>query len=153
MDISLDSYKLIKYDSNSIKDLNFIRGLFADEEVVSYLGHLENDFKNVYIVSDYDGNYIGYVSLSEVIVNMKNLTSSTIYYAIDKKYRGMGHGSRLLKEVSKYKLIDIDMLVMMIDVNNMASLKAAEKAGFGEEFRSDEEVIYTKYSIEKRKQK
>lgn len=149
MDISLDSYKLIKYDANNIKHFSFIKNLFNDEDVVFYLGHLDNYLDNTYIVSDFDGNYIGYLSMSELIVNIKNLTSSTIYYAIDRKYRGMGHGSRLLKEVSEHKLADIDMLVMMIDINNVASLRAAEKAGFSEEFRSDEEVIYTKYSKDK----
>lgn len=153
MDISLDSYKLIKYDINNIKHVIFIKDLFNDEEVVSYLGHLDNYLNNTYIVSDLDDNYVGYLSMSELIVNMKNLTSSTIYYAIYKKYRGMGHGSKLLKEVSEYKLIDIDMLVMMIDINNVASLKAAENASFREEFRSDDEVIYTKYSNAKRKQR
>ena len=153
MDISLDSYKLIKYDINNIKHVSFIKSLFNDEEVVSYLGHLDNYLNNTYIFSDFDGNYIGYLSMSEVIVNLKNLTSSSIYYAIDKKYRGMGHGSRLLKEVSEHKLIDIDMLVMMIDINNIASLKAAEKASFREEFRSDDEAIYSRYSKKKIKRR
>lgn len=151
MEINLESYRLIKYDINNHKHMNFIKKLFNDDNVVFYLGHLEKNVNNAYIVSDYNDNYVGYLSLSDVVVNIKNLTSSTIYYAIDKRYRGMGYGSGLLKEVSEYRLADIDMLVMMIDVNNIASLKAAEKAGFNEEFRSDEEVIYTKYSNKKRK--
>lgn len=153
MDISLDSYKLIKLKKENKIDLDFVKELFKDEDVLLYLGHLENDFKNVYIVSDYDGNYIGYVSLSEVIVNMKNLTSVTLYYAIDKKYRGMGYGTLLLNEVSDYLLERVDMLVMMIDINNKSSLKVAEKASFIEELVSDEEIICTKYSVKRRKQK
>lgn len=153
MDISLDSYKLIKLKKENKIDLDFVKELFKDEDVLLYLGHLENDFKNVYIVSDYDGNYIGYLSMSNVIVNMKNLTSVTLYYAIDKKYRGMGYGTLLLNEVSDYLLERVDMLVMMIDINNKSSLKVAEKASFIEELVSDEEIICTKYSVKRRKQK
>lgn len=48
--------------------------------------------------------------------------------------------------LDSYKLIKYD-------INNIASLKVAENASFREEFRSDDEVIYTTYSNEKRKQK
>lgn len=153
MDISLDNYKLIKLRKNSLNEVNFIRELFTDNEVISYLGHLENDFSNVYVVSDSEGNYIGYLSMSNIILNIKNLISITLYYAIDKKYRGMGYGTKLLNEVSDYLLNEVDMLVMMIDVNNKSSLKVAEKASFEVEFKSDEDVIYTKYSKIKKKQR
>ena len=153
MDITLENYKLIKLEKDNKKDVEFVKNLFLDEDVLLYLGHLENDFSNVYIVSDIMGNYIGYLSMSNVVLNMKNLTSVTLYYAIDKKYRGMSHGTLLLSEVSDYLLDKVDMLVMMIDINNKASRRVAERVSFNEELVSDEEIIYTKYSMKKRKQK
>ena len=153
MEISLENYKLVKLREDNAWGLKFIRDLFSDEEVNFYLGHLENDRNNVYIVCDNDGNYIGYLSMSDVVLNMKNLTSVTLYYAIDKKYRGMGYGTGLLKEVSAHLLKEVDMLVMMIDVRNEICCKAAKNASFKEEIISDEDIIYTKYSGVKVRQK
>ena len=89
--------------------------------------------------------------MSNIITNSKNLTSITLYYAIDKQYRNLGHGATMLTEVSDYLLDNVDMLVLMIDITNTPSMKTAEKAGFKEEYRDDEDVIYTKYSNIKNK--
>ena len=151
MEIILENYKLIKLNNSNSKDLNFIKNLFIDEETVTYLGHLERDLNNTYIIANNNNDYIGYLSTTNVITNINNLTSITLYYAIDKKYQNLGHGTNMLIEVSNYLLNTVDMLVLMIDVNNKKSAKMAEKALFKEEFRDEEDIIYTKYNLVKNK--
>lgn len=124
MDIYLENYKLIKLQKENLNHLYFIKNLFMDEKVVEYLGHLENDLSNTYIISNND-YYIGYLSMSSIITNSKNLTSITLYYAIDKKYRNSKHASNMLLEISDYLLNTVDMLVLMIDKNNSSSSKVA----------------------------
>lgn len=144
MDINLKNYKLIKLHEKNLNHLYFIKNLFNDEEVVKYLGHLDNDLTNTYIIVNNDC-YIGYLSMSNIITNNQNLTSITLYYAIDKRYRNKSHASNVLLEVSEHLLNTVDMLVLMIDINNDSSSKVAKKAEFKEEFRDDEDIIYTKY--------
>ena len=147
--INLKSYKLIKRTKiEDKKTLEFIKELFQDEETIKYLGNLENDKDNTFIISDYNNNYIGYLSMSEKITNREYLESISLYYAINKKYRSIGHATNILKELSDYLLNEVDMLVLMIDKNNIGSTKAAINASFNKENEYDDDVIYTKYKQE-----
>lgn len=150
-DIILTNYHLIKFDEFNKQQLTYLKDLMQDEFFIKYLGHLEQDRNNVYIISDSSNNYIGYFSMSNPVVNNKNLTSITLYYAIDNKHQCLGHATKMLTEVSEFLLDKIDMLVLMIDKTNTPSMKVAQNSGFNIEYQDEDDAILTKYNHSKDK--
>ncbi|WP_427338100.1 GNAT family N-acetyltransferase [Caloranaerobacter sp. DY30410] len=70
-----------------------------------------------------------------------------IDYSIDKKYRGQGYGTKLLKEiVNKFKneVRNIRRLVGKVKIENIPSQKAFAKAGYRHEKKND----YIEYYID-----
>lgn len=148
--------KVIKLEDFILKNIEndeeekFINELFKEEKVYHYLGNLSNEInENTYIVY-YENNMIGYTSLSKVEFR-EGRYASTLYNAISTKYANKGYGTLLLKEYSDYLLDSSDVIILNIDTDNIASIRSAEKAGFVEDCKFDDQIRYKKDITMKRK--
>lgn len=148
-EIELETLKLVSIDFNNKDHLQFLKELFqnSNDSSMNFLGDLSSvrDEYAFIIVND-DMEKIGYFSITDPVVNVQSLLSSGAYYAILPKYRNKGYATRMLEEVSDYILKNIDMLVLSINKENIASRKVAEKNGFKIIFEDEEDMLYAKYA-------
>lgn len=147
--MELESFNLVKVNKNDRLHMLFLKELFenTDDKSIEYLGNLSkfND-DNAYIVLNDKLEKIGYFSMSIPVLNHRGLISSSLYYTICPKYRGLGYATKLLEEVSDYLLNKIDMLILSIDKTNEASKKVALNNDFNIIFEDDEEdeILFAK---------
>ena len=145
----LESFNLIKVDKNDETHNQFLKELFqnADDKSMEYIGDLSNvTDDNAYIVLNNKLEKVGYFTMSIPIINHSGLSSSSLYYAISPKYRGLGYATKLLGEISDYLLNELDMIVLSVDKNNEASKRVALNNNFRIIFETeeDDEILFAK---------
>lgn len=149
MDLKLADLTLIRVLKDNTEHMKFLKQMFQDKEdlEISYLGHLENAVDDLtYIVQNDKLENVGYFSMSKPVVNGLGLSVVSLYYGVQTQYRGRGYATSLVREMSEYLLEKVEMLVLSIDRNNLASIAVAKKAGFQVEFADCDEYIFVKYA-------
>ena len=139
MKIKLNSLYICNYDPDDIRKFNFLKDIFEDELIKSYLGkHVcgeiadsKNDVRIIldhsYIISN-QRNHIGFISLPDLREGIL-----TLEYGVHPAFRHKGYGTKILKEVSDYFLEErnfVEKVELCIDSENIYSQKAALSAGF-----------------------
>lgn len=130
--------RLVDFDKNNNDHVLFYKKLINDETISKrFTGLLPNlmrpasnaPFNKGYLVS-IDNTLVGYIDISNY-----NDVEKAIYLraAIEKSARKHNYGSQLLIYISKYLFTaypQIEHIKLKIDVDNIASQKVAEKAGY-----------------------
>lgn len=100
------------------------------EKLLKYSKKLREIF---YVIKDQDriAGYCIYYLKPEI--SFKGLKKKSVVYsiAIDKKFRGMGYGRKLLEEsIKEMKANGISSILLYVNVNNTPAIKLYEKMGF-----------------------
>lgn len=151
--MQLESFNLKKFDSNNVKQKEFMKTMFSNEsdEIYSYLGHMDKlEDENAYLVYNNEDHMIGYFSMSQPVINQMNLLSTSLYYAIHPFFRRQGYATKFLQEISEALLEQVDMIVLMIDQKNIASIQVAKNAHYQVQFcdNDEEDIIFVRYKNE-----
>ena len=130
------------------KDINLLYQWRNDEtvrlnsfsnEVISYEDHLE--WLQSKLSSDNTDIYIYYYN--EIPVGQIRLdfceNYAIISYSIDKEYRGMGHGSRILQLIEKESRNrkNIEYYIGRVKYTNITSQKRFKEMGYSEHLKTD----------------
>lgn len=168
-DISLvDGLHLQKLDSFNKNHMRLARTLDKDERIFGEFGYLysieqlfhnkeyidrnyllKNDIYHSPYAIYYCDTPIGFMEISNVFESLKMVDIS---YALLKKFRGNGYASKTLREISRIilsdKIIDIQLISLIIDITNKSSQSVAVRAGFvddGLSSKQHEEQGYIRY--------
>lgn len=100
------------------------------EKLLKYSKKLRKIF---YVIKNQDkvAGYCIYYLKPEL--SFKGLKKKSVVYsiAIDKKFRGMGYGRKILEEsIKEMKLNGISSILLYVNVNNIPAIKLYEKIGF-----------------------
>ena len=68
-----------------------------------------------------------------------------LQYAVSPKYRGLGYGNLLLKEVTDYLLKNNKSIRLDIDKNNTNSIKCALKNSYEQEKVENDTIRYRRH--------
>lgn len=148
--LKLDNFDLIKFDFNN-EEHNLVIRKLCDKNKSNYLGDLfysialirkrqEENYYNEAYIAYYNDYPIGFISLS-----YKN-SAYEISYGILKEYRNQHLGTLLLDEFSEVlfnNYEDINNLTLVINKNNIASIKLANMASY----ESDTKDNYTRHRM------
>lgn len=148
--IKLQKYELKNIEINNLNDKSFLRKMNQDEEFKKFFGGIvlnsenkESIFMNDYLVQ-FNGAIVGYIHIANKI-NNGEIVAVTLYYYIDKLYRGNGIATTLLKELMEYlsKEENINYFILNINKANIPSIYVALNNEFIQkrEIEEDEEEI------------
>jgi len=148
--IKLNKYILKNIDINDIKDNEFFNKMNQDEEFKRFFGGviLNTENKTSLFMNDHmlqmGGQNVGYMHIGDKITR-DDITAVTLYYYIDKSYRGNGIATEALKELMEYltEKEKVNYFILNIHKENMASIKVAINNGFIQQndIGEDEEEI------------
>ena len=149
--MQLESFTLQRLDSKQKEQQEFMQQMFSNEEdeIYSYLGHMNHlGDEHTYLICNDENHMIGYFSMSQPVMNQMNLLSTSLYYAIHPSYRGKGYATKFLQEISGILLKQVDMIVLMIHQENIASIRVAKKALYQVQFcdSEEEDIIFVQYA-------
>lgn len=148
--IKLQKYELKNIEINNLNDKNFFEKMNQDEEFKKFFGGIvlssenkDSIFMNDYLVQ-FNRTIVGYIHIADKI-NNGEIVAVTLYYYIDKLYRGNGIATTLLKELMEYlsKEENINYFILNINKANIPSIYVALNNEFIQkrEIEEDEEEI------------
>lgn len=148
--IRLNNYVLDNIDISNIRDNEFSEKMKQDGDfkrffggVVLKEGNQDSIFMNDYLLKS-NGHNVGYIHIGDKVIR-DDVVAVTLYYYIDKMYRGNGIATGALRELMEYLINQeyINYFILNIHRENMASIKVAINNGFirQNEIDDDEEEI------------
>lgn len=150
MEIELEKFKLVSYDSKNETHRNCKYKFLKDEQFVKFFGQFfiknsdeyfsdsnELEIKKVYFIEE-EEKIIGLVRFFDI----KESGIVDLQYAVNPEYRGLGYGNILLKEVTEYLLNNNKLIRLDIDKNNLNSIKCAIRNNYEEDKKIDDTIRY-----------
>lgn len=140
MKIKLDSLYITEYCQNDKRKFRFIKEVKEDPLINQFISnhidiYLEGSKNSTnlkvgpaYIIGD-ERKLVGLIRLANLDLD----GTLNLHYAVHPDYRRQHYGTKILAEVSKYLLInvqDVKMIELYIKEINTGSLKCAANAGF-----------------------
>lgn len=135
--VVLNNYVLDNIDVNNITDSAFFEKMKQDEDFKRFFGGVllkeENQgsiFMNDYLLKS-NGQNVGYIHIGDKVIR-EEVVAVTLYYYIDKLYRGNGIATGALRELMEYLTNQehVNYFILNIHRENMASIKVAINNGF-----------------------
>jgi len=143
--LELKKCKRYEYFLKSFEEDPFTKNyLYSDFSHFDYDKEVEKvSVGNTYIVS-YDGKRpVGLLRLHSI----SSFGVLTLHYGIHPDFRRQGYGRLLLEEVSSYlfqKNAEVKAIELVINQENIGSMKCAKQAGFQEESEKEGLKVYQK---------
>lgn len=129
--IPLKSFSLFSLFHTSKEDLQFLKSLSNDSELMEYMDSLMYYVgkKHAYIIKQND-KFIGFLNIANDSYRNSNENNKELYIVIVKEFQKQGLASKVIEEVSEYlfQIEDIDNIVIAAFNKHMVSI--ATKLGF-----------------------
>lgn len=134
------------------ENLQYFEKLFLDESFQEFLSSLNLNkntggiFGSTYVVKRKINNEkVGFVSFGDR-VEKNDCIATSLYYGVDRNYRGQKLGQLILNEVSQYLLETklVNLIVVNVDKKNKYSIATIENCKFvyQPDFSDDEDLQY-----------
>ena len=150
--INLENFILESFDYDNKEHFRMVSKFDLDKEINTYIISEGNSFcdvidcyrlydkesiyNKIYMVKTLEGEIIGSIELDGEKDNLY------INYCILKEYRCKGYCTKLLKEITKYLLDEINCISLLIKQENEKSRKLALRVGYNK-------IGYYKYGYDK----
>lgn len=153
MKIDIGNFYITNYCKDNILHCRFKHQLASDTAFLKYgFYHIEEQLESSsdleellpnssYLIENKDGKLIGYLRLE----NLNLIGTINLEYGIHADFRGEGYSYPLLKNLSEYiikNMKDVKQIRGDISIYNVKSVKIAEKVGFVNNGRNDQNYDY-----------
>lgn len=118
-----EAFYAIKADANDVKWSGFDKAPHKENFRVWYLNQLANDSDRKLYLLHVDSKIVGYSSVSYVIHDEPEIS-----YGVLTEESGKGFGTEIIKRTTS--LLNGGRISAWVSVNNKASMRCFEKAGF-----------------------
>lgn len=159
--IHLSTFNLEKI--NECKHYSLIKSMEMDDDVNRYISKYFSGWISFYVsesdevieleksyVIEFDNKYVGFVGSLEITSN----GVLEIWYAIDRNFRNMGYGEKILGEVTSYyieNVYGVNGICLKIDKCNIVSQKVAVNNGYIKVLECDD--IYEYQYVRRKRRK
>lgn len=129
-----ETFYAIKADANNVKWSGFDKAPHKENFRVWYLNQLANDSDRKLYLLQVDSKIVGYSSVSYVIPDEPEIS-----YGVLTEESGKGFGTEIIKRTTS--LLNGGGISAWVSVNNKASMRCFEKAGFKRVDETEERTL------------
>ena len=140
MVLELETLVLKSYDNNNNKHTSYKNSLEYDEDFVKFFGHFFiKNIDSIFVHSDtLEVNKAYIIEDNEEVIGMIRIFRKTfngvieLQYAVSREYRRIGYGTKILKEISDYFMLNNEVNCIKLDINknNIGSITCAKSLGY-----------------------